>query len=434
MERLSTLKSKPITNCQSCYSDSLIPIIYLGSMPPVNEMVNINSIPDAEMRFPLELLSCSTCGLAQIGYEVEPEVLFPHSYPYLSGSTKILRDNFKDLASEVNLLFNLKPEDKIIDIGANDGTLLTPFQAMGHPILGIEPTQAADTALKRGIPTIKAYFNSQTSTLIKEKFGKAKIITAANVFAHIKDVHEVIKEILHLLEPKGIFISESHYLLDLIETLQYDTIYHEHLRYYSLSSLIKIFEQHNLEVIRLKRIPTHGGSIRVYTARKGDFPIDSSVKQCLTSEQALGVNNGTALQSFQKRILQSKLELLSLVCELKRKGARIYGIGAPSRASTLINYVGLDADMLDCIVEISSSPKVGKYIPGTRIPVLDEKHLYSEQPEYALLCSWHIAEELIENLRKKGFTGSFIVPLPKPHIIGIHTDSLSKPIWETMNT
>jgi hypothetical protein len=222
--------------------------------------------------------------------------------------------------------------------------------------------------------------------------------------------------IVELLGPGGTFVSESHYLLDLVETIQYDTIYHEHLRYYHLGSLINLLKGHDLEVFHVQRIPTHGGSIRVYACRKGERAVLASVAALLAEERAKGLEDGSGLKDFRARVIRSKLDLYELLAPLKRTGARIYGVGAPSRASTLINYIGLDDGILDCVLEVSGSHKLDKYVPGTRIPVVDEKKLFEDQPEYALLLSWHISEELMKNLRSKGFKGKFIVPLPTPQI------------------
>lgn len=419
MNRLSPMDSKPISHCQICKGVHLQSLIFLGYVPPVNEMLDLQTTPDVEIRFPLELLRCQDCSLVQIGYEVDPRILFPHTYPYLSGTTRILRDNFRDLAQEAKSYLGLSSSDLIVDVGANDGTLLTPFKEAGHKVLGIEPSQAADVAKKQGIEMVKDYFGLEVARATRFKYGAAKVVTAANVFAHIKDVHHVIQAILDLLAPDGVFISESHYLLDLVETLQYDTIYHEHLRYYSIGSLTHLFEQHGLEIIRVKRIPTHGGSIRVYAARKNRYPIDSSVAGGLKEESSVGLSDGSIFGSFRSRIIHSKLELLRLLADIKGQGKKIYGIGAPSRASTLINYMGLDDGLVDAVMEVSSSHKLNKFIPGTRVPVLDEKKLYIDQPDFALLYSWHIADELALNLRGKGFKGDFISPLPSPRILNL---------------
>ena len=416
MLKLSPFHSKAISCCQVCQSGELRSLLFLGFLPPVNEMLKVGSVPDIELRFPLELLRCDRCSLVQIGYEVDPQILFPHTYPYLSGSTKILKENFIDLCKEVTDLFKISKENLVIDIGANDGTLLMPFKRAGFKVLGIEPSQAADIGLKEGIPMLKDYFGKRVAQSVLEKEGLAELITAANVFAHIKEIHEVIDGVKLLLSPSGIFVSESHYLLDLVETLQYDTIYHEHLRYYSLRSLVNLFNRHGLEVIHVKRIPTHGGSIRVYAARKGVYPVDETVLESLNCEDACGLTDGSLFKSFRKRVFQSKLDLLHLIRTIKSEGKQIYGIGAPSRASTLINYAGLDESLVDAVIEVSSSHKLNKFMPGTRIPVIDEENLYKDQPEYALIFSWHIADELCKSIRNKGFIGKFITPLPTPKI------------------
>ena len=412
-----TTTSTPLATCQICGSEHLTPVLFIGFIPPVNTMPAVGSTAVEQAAYPLELLRCEDCTLVQIGLEVDQEVLFPYSYPYLSGSTRILRENFADLYREVQPIMNLGPDDFIVDIGSNDGTLLSNFHEAGHRVLGVEPSQAGEVARQRGIETTTAYFNKENAARLRVSHSPAKAITAANVFAHIGDIHTVVEGITELLTDDGIFVSESHYLASLVETLQYDTIYHEHLRYYALGSLKNLLESHGLEVFHAHRIPTHGGSIRVFAGRKGQHDIRETVAQILGEEDAAGITDGTALTDFAKRTVQSKLDLYGLLAPLKAEGARIYAIGAPSRASTLINYVGLDNGILDCVLEISTSHKLDKYIPGSRIPVLDEAKLFEDQPEYALLLSWHIADELIAILRKKGFKGKFIVPLPTPHVI-----------------
>ncbi len=414
---LDPLGSRIIDTCQNCGSGRLRSALFLGYVPPVNTMPEIGAPADVEMRFPLAVFRCQECTLVQIGYEVDPQILFPHSYPYLSGSTRILRENFADLAAESKEVLGLSSGDLVVDIGANDGTLLTPFKQNGQNVLGIEPSQAADVATQLGIAMVKDYFNQALADEVRQKHGPARLVTAANVFAHIPDVHGIVSAVKHMMADDGVFVSESHYLLSLVETLQYDTIYHEHLRYYALGSLIDIFERNGLEVFRVKRIPTHGGSIRVYAATKGQREIDASVRECLEEETRAGIADGTALDSFLLRVVQSKLALMSLLSDIKQDGGRIYGVGAPSRASTLINYTGLDDGIIDCVMEINTSHKINKYVPGTRIPVLDEKKLFEDQPDYALLLSWHIADELAEILKRNGFRGKFIVPLPSPTVL-----------------
>ena len=417
MSAHSTLTSKPVEACQVCGSKRLESILFVGYIPPVNTMLAMGSVAVEQPAYPLELLRCRDCTLVQIGLEVAPEVLFPETYPYLSGTTRILRDNFADLQRESESLLGLTKDGLVIDVGSNDGTLLAPFVKAGFRVLGIEPSQAGDVARKNGIDTLQAYFNLATARAVRKKNGEAQLVTAANVFAHIGGIHSVVDGILELLGPRGVFVSESHYLLDLVQTLQYDTIYHEHLRHYSLVSLANLLGGHGLEVFHVKRIPTHGGSIRVYAARKGERAVQASVAERLADEETAGLTSGAALRDFRSRVVRSKLELHALLAPIRARGERIYGIGAPSRASTLINYTGLDDGIVDAVMEVSSSHKLNRYIPGTRIPVLDEAKLFTDQPEYALLLSWHIADELAKNLRAKGYRGKFIAPLPHPRFL-----------------
>ena len=410
-------QSRVIETCQICNSADLRSLLFLGYVPPVNTMPPIGRRAEEQPAFPLELMRCGNCGLVQIGLEVDAEVLFPSSYPYLSGTTRVLRENFADLQAEAGPMLGLGPEDLVIDIGANDGTLLGNFLKAGIRVLGIEPSQAGDVARDAGIETLTAYFGRETAAQVRASHGQAKLITAANVFAHIADPHAVTAAIVDLLSPDGVFVSESHYLLDLVQTVQYDTVYHEHLRYYALGSLSRLLGDHGLEVFHVKRIPTHGGSIRVYAARAGTHPVRPSVAERLADEQAAGIADGSGLQSFREAVVRSKVDLHAMLAEIHRPGVRIVGIGAPSRASTLINYTGLDEQILQAVLEVSSSHKLGKYIPGTRIPVVDEAMLFDEQPEYALLLSWHIADDLARVLRDKGYRGRFLVPLPTPRIL-----------------
>lgn len=402
-----------VTHCQSCNSDYLEEILFLGYLPPVNTMPLQNTPPHEETSYPANLLYCHTCHLVQLGTIVDQTILFPPDYPYTSSTTKILRDNFAELAQECENLFSLHKHDLVLDIGSNDGNLLSNFKDKAR-VIGITPEIIGKRAIEKGIPTIIDFFNEKTAKDIENTYGKARFITATNVFAHIENINDIIESIKNILTPDGIFISESHYLLPLIETTQYDTIYHEHLRYYSLKSLTYLLNKHGLEIIHAKEIPTHGGSIRVYAARPGIYKQQSSVTEQLAKESFLTLER---LKKFKQEVITSRTNLQALLHTIKNKGETIFGVGAPSRASTFINYTGLDDGDITCIVEISGSHKIGKYIPGTRIPVVDEKLLFEAQPEYALLFSWHIADELIANLKRKGYKGKFIIPLPHPKII-----------------
>lgn len=405
-----------IDKCQICSSEQLEKVLFLGYMPPVNQMRKIGTVPFEQASYPSLLLYCRECELVQIGLSVDPAIIFPPEYPYTSGTTRILRENFADLYTKTNALLNLNSEDLIIDIGSNDGTLLSNFKQGGHKVLGIEPTDVGSIARENGIETIQKYFKPDTAAEVYKKYGNAKLVTAANCFAHIEDVHSIVEGITKLIGDSGVFVSENHYLIPLLDTLQYDTIYHEHLRYYSLTSITKLLNMHDLEVFHAERIPTHGGSIRVYSAKKGKYDIQPSVSE-IRSEEPIGEEMSERLQSFKKDVVLSKLNLHVLLKDIKESNKRICGISAPSRASTLINYLGIDDGILDFVAEIKGSLKIGKYLPGTLIPVVEESTMFENQPEYALILSWHIADELAKKLREKGFKGKFIVPLPEPRII-----------------
>ena len=411
-----TGSSVPVECCQVCGHAPLFDVLSLGYMPPVNQMVPIGQIPRQQPWFPTNLLHCPNCDLVQLGLAVDPVIIFPPEYPYTSGTTRLLRDNFAELHRESAAMLGLAKDDLVVDIGSNDGTLLANFKSAGIRVLGIEPTDVGDIANSRGIPTIKRYFGVETAREVKRDNGAARVVTAANCFAHMEDVHTIVDGIVEMLSPDGVFISESHYLIGLLDTLQYDTIYHEHLRYYSVASLKHLLEMHDLEVFHARPIPSHGGSIRVYAARHGAHTVQDSVRRMLAAEPR-GEALEKRLAEFKRDVMLSKLRLLSMLRELKEKGARVAGISAPSRASTLVNYVGLDEAIIDYVCEIPGSLKIGKYMPGTQIPVVDETRLFADQPDAALIFSWHIADELGPKLKAKGFRGKLLTPLPVPRFL-----------------
>ena len=224
-----------------------------------------------------------------------------------------------------------------------------------------------------------------------------------------------MKNILKLIETDGIFVSESHYFLSLVNTLQYDTIYHEHLRYYTVRSLKNIFKKYGMKIIKVKKINTHGGSIRVYATKNKKYLVDKSVKKALIEEKKfLSKKN---IKIFCNKVFESKVNLLNMLRKIRSKNNNIYGVGAPSRATTLVNYVGITEEIIDCICEIKGSHKINHYLPGTRIPIVSEEQIFKKKPKYLLLLSWHISKELIRNLKKKGYKGKFIIPLPYPKIV-----------------
>ncbi len=400
--------------CQICRSKKLVSVLFLGYLPPVNKFIKINKKPKQEESYPAELLFCNKCKLVQLGLVVHQKILFPSEYPYTSSTTKILRDNFNNLFKKVKNNFNFDKKSLVIDIGSNDGNLLSNFKN-DFRVLGVTPEKIGKIAIKRGIPTLIKYFNINTANLIVKKYKKAKIITATNVFAHMDSLDEIIKGVKKCLDEDGVFITESHYLIPLLKEVQYDTVYHEHLRYYSVTSLNNLFTKHGLQIFNVEKIPTHGGSIRVYCGYKNKFQVQNSVKNFLKMEKKY--LNLDFFKKFENKVVASKLNLLSVLSKLKRLNLKIAGISAPSRAATLINYVGIEKNIVDCIFEIKGSHKIGHYIPGTTIPVVEEITEKLNKFDYLLIFSWHIHQELKLNLRKKGFKGKFIIPLPYPKIM-----------------
>ena len=408
------VNSKIISKCHISGARDLRSIMFFGYFPPPTVMKKIGSEINEQILYPADLVYSPTSKLVQINNIVKKEILFPKSYAYTSSTTKILRENFQELYQECRKFVKISKNDLVIDIGSNDGNLLSNFKD-NHRVLGVTPEKVGLLAIKKGIPTLLRYFDKNTAMLIKKKYGKARIITATNVFAHIEDVNLLMRNITQVLEKDGVFISESHYLVSLILTNQYDTIYHEHLRFYSLTSLKYLFDKYGLTIFHAKKINTHGGSIRVYVTKNKKIKINKTVSKILKSEKKY--LNFNTFNKFKKRVVQSKIDLYSILKNIKKNNNKICGIGAPARASTLINFVGLDENIIDYVVEIDGSKKIGNYMPGTKIPIFPEKRLLIDQPKYAVIFSWHIAAELKSKLKKRGYKGKFIVPLPTPYII-----------------
>jgi len=403
------------TVCQACNSKIDNEVFFAGWLPLVNSFSSVNKPPTAEQRYPARLLKCDSCGLVQMENFPPPNLVFPKNYAYRSGTTRLLLENFAGLAEESGGLVGLTSDDLVVDIASNDGSLLKAFEDRWKcRVQGVEPTDARITAHENRIPTLPYFWDDSAAENIVSNRGKAKLVTACNVFAHVPDPKGFLKAVDAVLLPHGVLAIEVHYLPALLSSLQYDTIYHEHIRYYSLGSLQRLLDSCGFHIFRAKRIPTHGGSLRIYAYRKSECAIhstDSSVAGILEFER------GEDWEGFRSRVAWSKASLWRMLEVMKRSDSKIYGIGCPSRAVTLIHYCGLDHNILDCVCEVPGSPKIGHYVPGTRIPVVDESKLIADQPDFALILSWHIATEIACKLRARGYTGRFMVPLTDPKIL-----------------
>ena len=406
--------------CQVCESKEMLPVVDLGLTPLVNTLPHIDSGTPFDSVYDLALMQCKNCSLVQLRFAPDMEEVFPESYPYLSGLTAPLVQNFESQAEKVFSYMSenfVQQELRVLDIGSNDGSLLSRYKERGCLVYGIEPTQAANVANSNNIKTDKAYFDTQSAGRLIQNFGKVSLVTATNVFAHIPNPLQILDNISLVLESDGIFVSENHYFPDLFKQLQVDTIYHEHLRYYTVTSIELLLDLKGFEIIHVEPIESHGGSIRVWSARKGSHKKDNSAAKFKNAEEKAGMTDGTYIPFFQESVRNWRNELRTLISDLNAEGATIGGIGAPSRAVTLISYLGLNHNDIIGIGERTGSKKIGRRIPTTRIPITDEKDLLKMQPSHLLLLSWHMAEFLMQNLRKGGFKGKFIVPLPNPKII-----------------
>lgn len=405
-----------IVRCQICSAPNLKTVLSLGHHAPVHSHLTKEQLLEGEMTYPLNLVRCAECGLFQLDYIGDPEVIFPPEYPYQTGLTNMLIRNFRELANLLTKKYKLNSNDLIVDIGSNDGTLLQGFKEEGIRVLGIEPTNIAKIANENNIPTIQEYFTKETANNIVSKHGKAKIVTLTNAFAHINNLFEIMEGIDLILSDDGVFISESQYILDAVEKTAFDTIYHEHLRFYSLKPLKKLFSLTGFSMIDAERIGAAGGSIRVY-AMKGKHKTSSRAEKLIEKEDEARLYDDGTLKKFKTNAIRIKQDLMRILLNCKKEGAEIVSIGAPARGSSFLNFIKIDNTILDYACEKKGSPKIGLFTPGTHIPIVDEEKLFEEQPKYALILSWHIGEELMKLMRKFGYKGKFIMPLPKPRII-----------------
>ena len=382
--------------------------------PPLN-FVSKDDLLTKQETFPLQVYFCNDCGLVQLGDAVDPNIMFKN-YLYTSGVSTAFKNHLSNFAETLIDKFSPNKNDLVIDIASNDGTLLNFFQNFGLRVLGIEPSNIADIANENGIQTVKEFFNESIAKNILKNHGQAKIITITNAFAHIKDLDSIMNGIKLLLNENGVFVSESQYLGDIIEKLEYDTIYHEHLRYYSLRSLVKLFDIHGMEVFDCERISSHGGSIRVYASFKGKFSKTENIKQVLDTEDKLKLLSFTTYEEFANRVYENRRKLNDLLKNIKLSEKTIVGISAPARSSTVLNFCEIDSTVLDYVAE-KSSLKIGKFTPGSHIEVVNDEKLIEKQPDFALLLSWHLSDSIISKIKNDGYKGKIIVPLPDPKII-----------------
>ncbi len=389
---------RQITECRACHTTLHSPFLSLGSMPPAN---NLPDSPDQhEDRYPLELAACPSCSLVQLCHVVSPSVLFSH---YLYSSTSgMLGDHFDGMATSLRDALELGATSLVVDIGSNDGLLLSRFREAGiGSIKGVEPAANLVTmALKNQVPTVNGFFGKDVVEEILAEDGQADLITATNVFAHVDDIKGLTENVKYLLNPGGVLVIEVPYLPVMLRSGTFDLVYHEHLSYFSVAPLVTFFESMGMQVFRVDDVQSHGGSIRVSVQRQnGGHAVDQSVAAHLNDESDLG--DAAVYSDFGSRVSKVVGEFAAELKDLKSQGFRLAGYAAPAKASTLLGFAEIGGDVLDYIVD-DNPLKQGRYVPGTGIPIVSSSTLAEQPPDYLVILAWNLADIIMKKLNEDG--------------------------------
>ena len=407
-----------ILKCRMCNSEKLELFLDLGNIPRVDRFLSRKELNQIEQLFPLTVYLCEDCGLAQLGFVVPDSKLFNEEYAYESSTTKDRRENHNQLAKDVCNDFKIVEKSLVVDIGSNVGVLLHCFKNLGMKVIGVDASSnIVKKANDNGIETILGFFNKEIVDKIINKYHKASIITATNLFAHIQNYESFMIDLKQLLETDGIFVFQVPHFLKLIKNVEYDTIYHEHISYFGLKPLIKFFEEHQMELFDVVETDIDGGSIRCFVSHKGQFTKSLNINKILMEENNEEIYNIKRLKKFEKDVIQQKADLKKILEQLKQDGKKIVGVGAPAKGITLLNYCNIDKDILEYLTE-KSSLKIGKFCPGMHIPVVTDEKLLEDKPDYALILAWNFAEEIMNNLKEyEKLGGKFLIPIPTPKIV-----------------
>ena len=402
-----------VKKCRICSSNSLKMILDLGEQPPSNSFIDKNKLNSLESKFPLRLFWCKDCYLVQLLDIVDKEYLFKN-YFYMTSASKPIVEHFKKYAQDVFQEFLQKDDSFVVEIGSNDGSLLKEFKKLGASILGIEPaTNLSELANQSNITTKNTFFSSQVSKEII-KTRHASVVIANNVIAHIEDLQDLMSGIKTLIGNHGVFIFEVPYLVDLIKNLEFDTVYHEHLSYFSILPLLKLVKQFGLEIFDIRKQSVHGGTLRIFVSKQNNFEVSSSIDDFINSEYELGLDKNLIYDSFSEKIKKLKIQLKELLVELKKENKSLFGYGASAKGNVLLNYCKIDNSILDFIID-TTPIKQGKFTPGTHIPVCSPDEMLDKgDGDVALLLAWNYESQILDNennFRIKG--GKFLIPIPK---------------------
>ena len=405
-------------DCRMCCSTNLVKVMELTPTPPGNNFIKKLPVEDPEISFPLDLYFCLDCYHLQMGHVVSPQILYQTDYSYLTATSAYFVKHLAKYANNMIKKFSLSKGMKVADIGSNDGTCLLQFKNLGLDVIGVDPAiQIANEATKNGIETVPDFFTYLLAVKLKEKYGSVDFITSHNACAHIDQLDDVFKGVSHWLNDNGVFVLEVGYFVDVYTQLYFDTIYHEHCDFHTVSPFHKIFERTGLELIDVERISPQGGSIRVMAQKiGGPHKIQNSVSEMIKLELDLKFNLAETFSNFDDRINNIGIKLKTLISNLKQNGASIAAYGAPTKATTLLNKFDIGGGYIDFIVE-DNILKQGLFMPLSHIPILPTEEMYKRKPEYVLILAWNFAEPIME-MHKKYLEngGHFIVPLPEPKI------------------